>query len=568
MIRTTNARYSKHSIVDLPGLEKKLTIRNPAFVSQQRFGSIFADNTVPETLCALSINGEDVIVPRNTQLIFPEHFRDDDIVDRTNSDCFISGSKNFTKQLREYQYRFIDEVLLANKQSPVKTGYLDELYEVPCGHGKTVIGSYKVCEYGLKTLVLVPTYDIGEQWLKTFSDFTDIEGVFLPTVQTFHKIVKDMQKVNVIIMTFDLFDARKDGILTGNPLFFQSFGLVILDEAHRVGAPTYSPVLSLVPSYRRLALTATFRRSDGLHEFLEYDFGKRFKMDNQFASATIYPVTTGYGAHILYTVDQFRGGKKNQEKFRSSFFDWVIENEIFFQFFGDNIFSFDLEYANKVFKTQSYSLGVEKRTLFSAILKDIKEYNRDHVLATADTYFADLIGRNRLLLHLMRSLIDSGRKVLFLSKRRSSIERFYQTFKRLGYEVGLKVGGKGSDSMEYLQSKDCRGVFGIYQKAKEGLDIDTLDTLILHHPLKDIEQPCGRIERYMVDKLPAIVYFPIDEFSPYKSIFFSSKKMMEKVKFFMPQTSLVSHLPFKQPQTHVKSEITNKVLEPHIISLI
>ena len=57
---------------------------------------------------------------------------------------------------------------------------------------------------------------------------------------------------------------------------------------------------------------------------------------------------------------------------------------------------------------------------------------------------------------------------------------------------------------------ECRLIFGVTQLAKEGLDIDRIDTLIIHLPMKDTEQAIGRTTRIHPSKKYPLVFYPLD----------------------------------------------------------
>lgn len=76
--------------------------------------------------------------------------------------------------------------------------------------------------------------------------------------------------------------------------------------------------------------------------------------------------------------------------------------------------------------------------------------------------------------------------------------------------TGVKAYEKYKVSMKYAET-EARVVFGISQLARQGLDIDSLDTIIFHLPIKDVEQPIGRILRVAAGKRSALALFLVDE---------------------------------------------------------
>ena len=68
-----------------------------------------------------------------------------------------------------------------------------------------------------------------------------------------------------------------------------------------------------------------------------------------------------------------------------------------------------------------------------------------------------------------------------------------------------------SDEDEVYLQNTCPLIFGVTQLAKEGLDIDRLDTLIIHLPMKDTEQAIGRISRLCDDKKFPVCLYLLDD---------------------------------------------------------
>jgi superfamily II DNA or RNA helicase len=99
--------------------------------------------------------------------------------------------------------------------------------------------------------------------------------------------------------------------------------------------------------------------------------------------------------------------------------------------------------------------------------------------------------RNRMLVDLIKDTIEPTRKVLILSDRRLHCEALCGQFAET--EAGLYMGGMKEADLE--KSSQKRLIFGTFSQAHEGLDIPTLDTIILTTPKSDITQAVGRILR-------------------------------------------------------------------------
>jgi hypothetical protein len=107
----------------------------------------------------------------------------------------------------------------------------------------------------------------------------------------------------------------------------------------------------------------------------------------------------------------------------------------------------------------------------------------------------ELVGhpeRNRVLVQLIKKILkdEPSRQVLVLSDRRLHCEFLHSHFPEIS---GLYMGGmKEADLTETSHKKI---IFGTFSQAHEGLDIPTLDTVILATPKSDIKQSIGRILR-------------------------------------------------------------------------
>jgi superfamily II DNA or RNA helicase len=112
---------------------------------------------------------------------------------------------------------------------------------LPTGAGKTVLAAAAIASCQLSTLCLVPTRVLLDQWAKML-------GAYVPQVGR----IGDGQRVIAPITVATFASA-----VTWAPRIGAKFGLVIVDEAHHVGASCPSDVLEMLVAYARLGLTAT-----------------------------------------------------------------------------------------------------------------------------------------------------------------------------------------------------------------------------------------------------------------------------------------------------------------------
>lgn len=113
---------------------------------------------------------------------------------------------------------------------------------LPTGAGKTVTAIAAIAELGVATLVLVPTRVLLDQWVRTL-------GAAWP-----HPIGRlgdgDHHVLPVTVATY----ASAVGWV---PRIGDRFGLVVVDEAHHLGAWCPSEILEMLTAPARLGLTAT-----------------------------------------------------------------------------------------------------------------------------------------------------------------------------------------------------------------------------------------------------------------------------------------------------------------------
>lgn len=149
----------------------------------------------------------------------------------------------------EYRYNQ-EEVVKKAVQFLTKTGGV--LIEAGTGFGKSKVSCLIAGKLGTPTLILVHKTDLLDRWKKecfdTFGfeaghiqgDIWDIRQITVATVQTLYSRLEDIQKIA------------------------DDFGFVICDEGHRFPGEMFTTVISHLPAKYRMAVSATWRRKDGL----------------------------------------------------------------------------------------------------------------------------------------------------------------------------------------------------------------------------------------------------------------------------------------------------------------
>ena len=122
---------------------------------------------------------------------------------------------------------------------------------VQTANGKTVIGFHVIANRKVKTLVVVHMRDLGDMW------YVCGKNIFM------NKLKIGIYSKHMKIDDYDIIIATIQTVIRKPAsLFNQSIGLLIVDEAHHIGAIYLQKVLQKV-NCQTLALTATPERIDG-----------------------------------------------------------------------------------------------------------------------------------------------------------------------------------------------------------------------------------------------------------------------------------------------------------------
>ena len=151
-------------------------------------------------------------------------------------------------------------------------------------------------------------------------------------------------------------------------------------------------------------------------------------------------------------------------------------------------------------------------------------------LATMITELTEMSDRNRMLMSTIRNVANGSRHVLVLSDRRFHCEYLHERFKE---RSGLYMGGMKEAELAESSKKEI--IFATFSQAHEGLDIPSLDTVILATPKSDIVQSIGRIMRETKGKKnnPRI-YDIVDQWSVFFAMYNKRLKVYKQGGFKIP----------------------------------
>ncbi len=149
-----------------------------------------------------------------------------------------------------------------------------------------------------------------------------------------------------------------------------------------------------------------------------------------------------------------------------------------------------------------HALSGEDRVTVRVVDFDVNRAMPTNMVA-ATTIVCKMERRNAVIVDKLFVLANAGHKVLLLSDRRSHCSHLLSLLNNRGVQGGLYMGGM--KQFELQKSAEKSVLFGTYGLAKEGLDVPSLDALVLATPRSDVVQACGRILHGKTELDPVIV---------------------------------------------------------------
>lgn len=225
----------------------------------------------------------DYILPRGAWNLLPDH-----IVYEDQRSCPKMPELKFTVELdrTDLDPRFERQTDCVNDMLREQQG----LCLRPPGTGKTQIALAFAAACRTRTLVLVHTEDILNQWVEyTENAIPELNGkvgvIRGKTCTIGHITIATVQTLNSAYLTKGL-------------KWWSQFGAVIADEAHHVAAESWESVLNTCPAFYRFGFTASATRADGMHPTVRFLVGPVIHRQ-KFSSPVkleVVPVRTNFRA--------------------------------------------------------------------------------------------------------------------------------------------------------------------------------------------------------------------------------------------------------------------------------
>lgn len=297
----------------------------------------------------------------------------------------------------------------------------------------TVMALKIISQVQKKTLIIVHKEFLMNQWIERAEEF--LPGVKIGKIQG---PVFDVEGKDIVI---GMLQTLYDRAFPENA--FESFGLTVVDEVHRIGSEQFSKSLLRIVSPNMLGISATVDRKDKLTCVLHMFIGPKIYTEQRKDDDPVCVRALEY----IATDPDF--------------------NETEYDFKGQ------AKYSTMITKLCNYG----PRSDF--IVKTLKD-----------------------LLEESRANGDSA-QIMVLAHNRSLLTYFYESIVHQGFATtGYYVGGMKQAHLQETEEKQI--VLATYAMAAEALDIKSLSILVMASPKTDITQSVGRILRVRHDN-PVVV---------------------------------------------------------------
>jgi superfamily II DNA or RNA helicase len=249
-----------------------------------------------------------------------------------------------------------------------------------------------------------------------------------------------------------------------------SFGMVVADECHHLSSETFCRALPKIGARVTLGLTATPRRADGLTKVFKWYLGETVFEARRERDASVRP-----RAHVVRLDAGAAGYGRELRSFRGT--------------------------VNTAGMINNIAESAPRTALVAALAREIVREPRRQVLV--------LSGRRAHLEEIHGAIVAQ-----VAAGRTDDGDGDGGEGDDLAASIGYYVGGLSQDVLK--ASEECRVVLGTYSMASEGLDIRSLNALILATPMSNVTQSVGRVLRRVEPDRPPLVVDLADDFSSFR----------------------------------------------------
>ena len=462
----------------LHGLKKMSSFYNPEYILKQRLNKGYVSQSEKSVIEGFTEDKTYINLPRGIKVDFERYLQKYGIkyVFKDERVCETGLDVTCSKELRK-------------EQIPVLEAFLDNdigIFAGATSFGKTVIAEKLIEARKEKTLIIVNSTNLLEQWEKTLKEDMTINN------KVEKREGKRLNKTGIGVLgnQRDTMTGLID-VVTFQSLFSQfpemvkEYGMVIIDECHHVAADTYCLPLQELKAKYVYGITATDKRRDKFDKYVYWLCG---------------PVIAEYSADKL----AYQRGIS--------------------------------QYFVPRFTDSSLSIECEKSNNYMDKMKELTMDEKRNELIANDV--ASLLKRGRKILvltHLVEHVIvlkqklqEIGLKAITIVGSMSRIEK-----RDIISEIKENINGQSI-------------IISTGQYLGEGTDIPYLDTLLMATPIYwegKIAQFVGRIAREYDGKQYTLIYDYVDFCSP---LFYSMYQ--KRIKTYS-SLGYISYDPFSGEKT-------------------
>ena len=159
-----------------------------------------------------------------------------------------------------------DQARVVEETSNLLAAGTSFILQADTGRGKTAMSMPIIANTGVRTLIVAPKQDIFDAWVEHCEKMLGLPPEKVGRIQANTVKVKGCPVVVAMLKSMSKLDRYPKET-------FDGFGLMIVDEVHRVGTEFFQNVMWQVPAKLRLGLSATPKRRDGRDVVIQSHIG-------------------------------------------------------------------------------------------------------------------------------------------------------------------------------------------------------------------------------------------------------------------------------------------------------
>jgi superfamily II DNA or RNA helicase len=406
-------------------IRKELTVKPKTI---ERFAQV-ADNDFP------------VFLESSTRLYLPrvwadEHFGKYEMSVLTDG-LPLSPALTFTGKPYDYQEKIMKKFMDADANG---------LICVPCGKGKTFMALGIAFRLGKRFMVVVDKEFLLDQWAGEMKAL--MPGIRIGRFQgSKAEVESELYDCTICMIQTIVQRQIPESVL-------RSYGFIIFDECHHLGAKNFSKVLTKLQTKHMLGLSATPTRDDGLTKVFEWHLGK--------------PVYW--------------------EKRREA--DDTVRVEI-------------IRFNSKDTLYSDTPVNIRGEVILARLITQIIQFKERNELIVKKL--------EELIKEPMRRILVLTDRITHLETLESMIQTICATKKTEVPKMGYYIGGMKTNTRN-LAAEEAQILWATYAMASEAMNIKTLNCVLMASPRRKIEQSTGRILRQRPDErsLPPLILDIVD----------------------------------------------------------